>query len=45
VSCHHCIEQTDDETKARFAEREKQMALAKQRGKQHIGDKKDVGLK
>ncbi len=45
VSCHHCIEQTDEDTKARFAEREKQMALAKDRGKQHIGDKKDVGLK
>ncbi|AWB69032.1 hypothetical protein C2869_14630 [Saccharobesus litoralis] len=44
VSCHHCIDSTSEQDKARFAEREKQLQLAQQRGKQHIGDKKDVGL-
>ncbi|WP_111978072.1 oxygen-dependent tRNA uridine(34) hydroxylase TrhO [Algibacillus agarilyticus] len=44
VSCHHCIDKTTDEDKARFIEREKQVNLAKERGAQHIGDKTDVGL-
>ncbi len=37
VSCHHCIDQYTDEQKARFAEREKQIELAKKRGEAHIG--------
>ncbi len=37
VSCHHCYEQTTAEQRAHFAEREKQMQLAKQRGENHIG--------
>ncbi len=37
VSCPHCFDKTSDEQKARFAEREKQMELAIQRGEAHIG--------
>ncbi|MDR9394676.1 MAG: rhodanese-related sulfurtransferase [Roseovarius sp.] len=36
VSCHHCIDETDDADKARFRERQKQMALAEARGERHI---------
>ncbi|KMT66987.1 rhodanese-related sulfurtransferase [Catenovulum maritimum] len=45
VSCHHCVDKTSDEDKARFKERERQVQLAEQRGKAHIGDKETVGLK
>lgn len=37
VSCHHCINKVSDEQRARYAEREKQMELAKKRGQAHIG--------
>ena len=37
VSCHHCIDNVSDEQRARYAEREKQMELAKARGEAHIG--------
>ncbi len=37
VSCHHCFDQTTAEQRAHFAEREKQMQLAKARGESHIG--------
>lgn len=37
VSCHHCYDNTTAEQRAQFAEREKQMQLAKQRGEAHIG--------
>lgn len=37
VSCPHCYDKVSAEQKARFSEREKQMALAKQRGVAHIG--------
>lgn len=37
VSCHQCIDATDDERKIRFRERQKQVELAKARGKHHIG--------
>ncbi|WP_438971873.1 oxygen-dependent tRNA uridine(34) hydroxylase TrhO [Methylophaga sp.] len=37
VSCPSCFDQTSDEQKARFAEREKQIQLAKHRGEAHIG--------
>ncbi len=36
VSCHHCIDQTSDADKARFRERQKQIALARQRGEVHL---------
>ena len=31
VSCHHCVDETTEEDKNRFRERQKQMALAKRR--------------
>ncbi|KNC66589.1 rhodanese-related sulfurtransferase [Pseudoalteromonas ardens] len=37
VSCHHCHDNVTEEQKARFAERQRQMELAKQRGEGHIG--------
>ena len=37
VSCPHCYDKVSAERKTRFMEREKQMALAKQRGVAHIG--------
>lgn len=37
VSCHRCHEQVTDEQRARFAERERQIQLAQQRGEEHIG--------
>ncbi len=37
VSCPHCYDNISAEQKQRFAEREKQVLLAKQRGEEHIG--------
>ena len=37
VSCHHCFDKTSEEQRARYAEREKQMELAKLRGEAHVG--------
>ena len=37
VSCPHCFDKITDEQRQRFAEREKQIMLAKQRGEEHIG--------
>lgn len=37
VSCPHCFDETSEEQKARFAERQKQIALAKERGELHLG--------
>lgn len=37
VSCHHCIDLHSDERRARFAEREHQVALATERGDAHLG--------
>ena len=39
VSCHRCHNKMSPEQKARFAERQKQIALAKQRGQDHMGRK------
>ena len=36
VSCHLCIDETSDEDKARFRERQKQIALARERGERHL---------
>ena len=45
VSCPACYAERSDEDRARFAERQKQIALAKKRGKQHIGvDPRDEHL-
>jgi UPF0176 protein len=37
VACPACYAERTEEDRARFAERQKQIALAKKRGKQHIG--------
>ena len=37
LSCHHCHDVVEDDRKQRFAERQKQVDLAKQRGEEHIG--------
>jgi UPF0176 protein len=37
ISCPYCFDKTSPQQKARFAEREKQMQLAKDRGETHIG--------
>lgn len=37
VSCPHCYDETSEVQKQRFAERQKQIALAKERGELHIG--------
>ncbi|WP_246034453.1 rhodanese-related sulfurtransferase [Qipengyuania marisflavi] len=39
VSCPHCHAQRTDEQRARYAERQRQTALAQQRGEEHIGAK------
>ncbi|WP_372769635.1 rhodanese-related sulfurtransferase [Pseudoalteromonas sp.] len=38
LSCHHCIDTISDEQRERFAERQKQIELAKARGEGHIGN-------
>ena len=37
VSCHHCVDETSDADKQRFRERQRQIALARQRGEEHLG--------
>jgi UPF0176 protein len=37
VACHHCVDETTEEDKARFRERQKQIALARARGEAHLG--------
>jgi len=37
VSCPHCFDKHTEKQKQRFAEREKQVQLARQRGENHIG--------
>jgi UPF0176 protein len=37
VSCPHCHDARTDEDRARFAERQRQIALAKKRGERHLG--------
>ncbi|MGB1361173.1 MAG: rhodanese-related sulfurtransferase [Alphaproteobacteria bacterium] len=36
VSCHHCIDETDNAFKDRMRERQKQIELAKKRGEKHF---------
>ncbi|UZE98009.1 oxygen-dependent tRNA uridine(34) hydroxylase TrhO [Alkalimarinus alittae] len=38
VSCPHCFDKSSDEQKARYAERQRQIDLASQRGEEHVGD-------
>ncbi|HBM83564.1 MAG TPA: hypothetical protein DD459_07820, partial [Halieaceae bacterium] len=37
VCCPQCFDRLTDEQKARFAERQRQIELAAQRGEQHVG--------
>lgn len=37
VSCPHCIDQRNEEQRARYAERQRQQQLAKKRGETHVG--------
>ena len=37
VSCHHCYGEKSDEQRKRYADREKQIEIAKERGEIHIG--------
>lgn len=37
ISCHHCHDKVTEEQRARFAERERQIQLAGQRGETHVG--------
>ncbi|QTH64645.1 rhodanese-related sulfurtransferase [Psychrosphaera ytuae] len=37
ISCPHCFDKVTDEQRERFAERQKQIELAKARGEEHIG--------
>ena len=37
VACHHCTSETTDADKARFRERQKQINLARARGRRHLG--------
>ena len=37
VSCHHCLATIDDARRQRFAERQKQIRLARDRGEAHLG--------
>jgi len=39
VACHHCAHETTDADKARFRERQKQVALARARGTDHLTGK------
>ncbi len=36
--CHHCADKISEKSKARAAERDKQIRLAQERGQEHIGD-------
>ena len=38
VSCHRCYDSLSDQQKQRFAEREKQIQLARHRGEEHLGN-------
>ena len=42
ISCHNCFDEMSEAQKASFAERQKQIALAKSRGEVHIGRKSKV---
>ena len=37
VSCPYCLDEMTDEQRARFAERQKQIDLARKRGREHMG--------
>ncbi len=41
VQCSHCASTRTDEQRKRYAERQRQMELAEQRGRGHLGDRDD----
>ncbi len=43
VSCHHCVDETSESDKNRFRERQKQIALSRARGQEHIGPARREG--
>ena len=45
ISCHHCYDKISDKQRNRFAERERQMALATERGESHIGGEVQATIK
>ncbi|MEE4245095.1 MAG: rhodanese-related sulfurtransferase [Kangiellaceae bacterium] len=45
VSCPHCFDKTTPEQKERYAQREKQIQLAKARGERHLGNEAATMLK
>ena len=42
ISCPHCYDKVSEEKRTRLKERQKQVMLAKQRGKAHIGEAAEV---
>jgi len=44
VSCPHCFDKTSEEQKERYAQREKQISLAKARGEKHLGSEASTML-
>lgn len=38
ISCPHCYDEHNEEQRSRYAERERQVQLAKARGESHIGE-------
>jgi UPF0176 protein len=42
ISCPHCYDKVSEEKRTRLKERQKQVMLAKQRGKTHIGEASEV---
>ncbi|NBR39242.1 MAG: rhodanese-related sulfurtransferase [Alphaproteobacteria bacterium] len=43
ISCSHCLDSLTEDKRRRFAERQKQIALAKARGVEHLGDAYSTG--
>lgn len=37
VSCHHCFDEKSEEQRKRYSQRQKQIAIAKEKGEEHIG--------
>jgi len=44
VSCHRCHNETSADDKARFRERQRQIALARARGEAHLGPRRGEGV-
>ena len=45
ISCPACVDEYSERDKARFAERQKQIRLARERGEAHIGQEAQAGGK